>query len=236
MSAPPQFVYTTEKEWKDCGRFWEHNAKQGTKEWLNARIGRVTSSNSGALAGKSSFKTPEEIGQIIAGVKVEEFSEKNKGYMLHGHLHEPSIRLWFAKQNNLEIVERGLCVYKEDITIGASVDGDILGTDGCIEIKCPQKMYRGLQTYIDNVAHGWKPEPNFYSHIYDCHLIQCLQGCFVLGKKYCIYIVYCVETQQVFTQKINFCQKLWDEHYSLIKKNYALYVAPHLKGYPTVPK
>jgi hypothetical protein len=225
------------KEWIDRGRYWENVENQGTEKWKEVRIGRNTSSTTGALAGKSSFKTPEEIGQIIAGVKVEEFAPKNIEYMAWGTKYEPFVRDYFAKQNNLQILERGLCVLKSDITLGASVDGDIIGTDGCIEIKCPQKMYRGLQSYIDNVAHGWIPPQGYLEHIFPTHVTQCMQACFVLGKKYCVYIVYCVDTQQMFTQKVNFCQKYWDEHYAVVKKNYALYVAPHLKNskYPLIP-
>ena len=216
-------------EWIDRGRYWESFHKQGTEKWKEARIGRNTSSTTGALAGKSSFKTPEEIGQIIAGVKVEEFSKKNLAYINHGSAWEKFVRDYFAKQNNLDILERGLCVLKSDITLGASVDGDIIGTDGCIEIKCPQKMYRGILSYTENVEHGWVPPADYYEHILPTHLHQCYQNSWVLGKKYCVYIVNCTFTGQIFTQKISFSQKYWDEVYPIIKKNYELYVRPHLK-------
>ena len=198
----PGFIYTTEKVWIDRGRYWEHTAKQGTQPWKDARIGRVTSSNSGALAGKSTFKTAEETGEIIAGIKEEVFSEKSIEYMAHGTLHETKGRQWFEETYKCKVIERGLCVLKSDYTIGASVDGDMINSDGCIEIKCPQKMYNSILTYTENVSNGWKPPYNFYDHIFPTHLAQCMQACYVLGKKYCIYIVYCVSSGQVFTQKI----------------------------------
>lgn len=232
----PQFIYTTEKVWIDRGRYWEHTAKQGTEAWKDARKGRVTSSNTGALAGKSTFKTAEETGEIIAGIKEEVFSEKSIEFMKFGHQYEPEARKWFEDTYKCKVVERGLCVLKEDVRIGASVDGDYIDGDGCIEIKCPQKMYNSILTYMDNISNGWKPPPNFTSHIFSTHLAQCMQACYVLGKKYCVYIVYCVSSGQVFTQKINFCQKWWNEHYFLIDKNYKQYVLPHLKEkYPTNP-
>ena len=216
-------------KWLDRGVFREYSAPQGTADWLAARIGIVTSSTGGALAGKSTFKTPEEIGKIIAGVEKEVFSEKNIDYMRHGTETEPFARIWFEKNYNCKVLERGLCVSKADPIIGASVDGDIIGTDGCIEIKCPQKMYRALATYTENVSHGWIPPPDYFEHILPTHYYQCQAASAVLGKKYCIYIVYCTFTGQVFTQKIPFSQKYWDEVYPIIKKNYELYVRPYLK-------
>jgi len=234
----PKFIYTTEKVWLDRGRYWEHMAKQGTQAWKDVRKGRITSSNSGALAGKSTFKTAEETGEIISGIKEEVFSEKNIQFMEHGHRFEEKARTWYEDTYKCKVLERGLCVLKSDIRIGASVDGDIINDFGCIEIKCPQKMYNSILIYMDNISNGWKPpHNNFYDHIFPTHLAQCMQACYVLGKKYCVYIVYCVSSGQVFTQKINFCEKWWNEHYLLLNKNYNQYVLPHLKGtsYPLIP-
>jgi hypothetical protein len=233
----PSFVYTTEKVWIDRGRYWEHTGKQGTQPWKDARKGRVTSSNGPALGGKSNFKTPEEIGEIIAGVREEVFSEKSIEYMTHGTITEPKSRKWFEDTYKCKVLERGLCVLKSDTRFGASVDGDIIDSDGCIEIKCPQKMYNTLLNYMENISHGWIPPNGFVSHIFPTHLYQCLQACYVLGKKYCIYIVYSVSTEQVFTQKIVFTEELWREHYNEMKKNYQIYVVPHLKDsqYPLIP-
>ena len=216
-------------KWIDRGHYIESSAEQRSKEWLDARIGIVTSTTGSALAGKSSFKTPEQIGKIIAGVETEVFAEKNLEYLNHGVENEGPTRLWFEKTYNCKVLERGLCVSKADPLIGGSVDGDIVGTDGCIEIKCPQKMYRGILSYTENVEHGWVPPPDYFEHILSSHLYQMQQICWVLGKKYCIYIVNCTFTGQIFTQKIPFSQKYWDEVYPIIKKNYELYVRPHLK-------
>jgi len=221
-------------EWREYDNFWEHTAEQGTEAWKNARIGRVNGSNSGAITGKSRFKSPEETGKIIAGVETEIFSEEALERMNHGTKMEPLVRNWYEKEYNCSVLERGLCVLKSDVTIGASVDGDILNTDGIIEIKCPVKMYQPLLTYMENVEHGWKPEKEYVGHIWETHYCQMQQGMFVLNKKYCDYIVYC--EPQVFTQRINFNPEFWKEHYSVIKKNYNKYVLPYLKsGYPGLP-
>ena len=238
----PNFVYTTEtknifsKDWKDCGNFWEHVAEQGTDEWKNARIGRVNGSNSGSMGNKSRFKTAEETGKIIAGVATETFSPEALERMNKGTKNEPVVRNWYEKEYNCKVLERGLCVLKTDITIGASVDGDVLNTDKIIEIKCPVKMYRPLLTYMENTEHGWKPEKDYVGHIWETHYCQMQQGMFVLNKKYCDYIVYSDSDSQIFTQRISFNPVFWKEHYKLIKENYNKYVLPHLKpGYPISP-
>ena len=216
-------------KWVDRGKYVEFTAPQKSESWLQARIGIVTSTTGSALAGKSSFKTPEQIGKIIAGVETEVFSERSLEHMKRGNDNETPTRIWFEKTYNCKVLERGLCISKSDPLIGGSVDGDIVGTDGCIEIKCPEKMYKGILSYTENVEHGWVPPADYYEHILPTHLHQCMQNSWVLGKKYCIYIVNCISTGQIFTQKIPFSQKYWDEVYPIIKKNYELYVRPHLK-------
>ena len=223
--------------WKDCGVFWEHSAPQGTEEWKNARKGRINSSNSGSMSGQNNFKTPEEAGKIIAGVEEDNFSQKSIEVMAHGTKYEPYARNWYEKKYNCKATERGLCVSKYDITIGASVDGDIIGTDKIIEIKSPQKMYTPILNYLENIDHGWKPEKNYVDHIWKSHFCQIQHAMFVLDKKYCDYIVYCTSTSQIFTQRIKFDPDFWKQHYLKIKENYKLYVQPYLAGtpYPIIP-
>lgn len=224
------------KEWLDRGNFFEHISKQGTDSWKNARIGRVNGSNTGALGGKSTFKTPEQVGKYIAGIEVEEFKQKNLDAMAHGHKYEDAARKWYENVYKCKVLERGLCVLKSDHKIGASVDGDIIETEGLIEIKCPQKMYKPILKYMSMKEQGWSPPPNFYDHIWGTHLYQCLQAMFVLKKKYCDYIVYSTEEQQVFVQRIYFNSQLWNEHYSIVCANYQTYVRPYLlPGYPLIP-
>ena len=219
--------------WKDRGHYYEHCEKQGTEKWKDARVGRINSSNSGAMADKSRFKSAEETGKIIAGVVEDNFTPEAIERMNKGTLYEPTARKWYEKNNKCKALERGLCVLKSDITIGASVDGDVLNSDGIIEIKCPQKMYRPILTYLENVEHGWKPEKGYHDHIWETHYCQMQHGMFVLNKKWCDYIVYCVESSQVFTQRVDFNPEYWKEHHSVIKNNYNKYVYPYLKnGYP----
>lgn len=223
-------------KWVDCGSCWEHTAPQGDPDWKLARLGRVTTSVSGAMAGRSTFKTPEEQGKYIAGYEKESFSQKAIERMDHGNDTEPEARDWYAKYTGYTIVERGLIVPKQDLTLGASIDGDVINTDGIIEIKCPLTMYYPLKKYMDQIKTGWKPPPNYHKHIWPTHYAQMQHAMAVTGKKWCTYIVYCTTDGSIFTQKIDFNQDYWNDHYITIKNNYERYVKPYLDGrYPIIP-
>jgi hypothetical protein len=70
--------------WVNRGDFWECLAPQRSQAWLDARLGRCNGTDTGPLAGLSSFKTPEEAGKNIAGVLQEVFKPENLEYMQHG--------------------------------------------------------------------------------------------------------------------------------------------------------
>lgn len=222
--------------WVDRGSYYENVAHQGSPKWLEARKGRVNGSNTGGLAGKSSFKSVEETGKIIAGVIEEQFKQKNIDAMAHGHKFEKIAREWYEKKYNCKVIERGLAVCKTDYRIGVSIDGEIVGQEGILEIKAPLKLWKPILQYMDAKSSGWKPPANYHDHIWESHYCQMQQGMFILKKKYCDYIVYSTEDRQVFTQRIFFDPVYWNNHYSIIKQNYELYVKPHLEDtYPLSP-
>lgn len=216
-------------KWIDQGSFYEHNVPQGDPEWLRARIGRITTSIIGALVGHSNLKTPQQAGLIIAGKVVETFDEEHQEFVEHGKRTEPIARDWFQKSNNFNIIERGLCVPKFDLLLGASVDGDVIDADMIIEIKSPQKIYSGIKLYLENCEIGWKPPKNYIGHILKTHYDQMQLGMKVLNRKYANYIVYCTFSGDCFVQKVLFDEKYWNEFlYPTAKRNYELYVLPHL--------
>jgi hypothetical protein len=223
-------------QWLDHGPYWELKAPQGDDIWLEGRLGRITTSVSGAMANKSKFKTPEEQGEIIAGVAEEDFTPEAIERMGHGTNTEPEARNWFMGIINQPIVERGLIVPKWDLTLGASVDGDIVNSDEIIEIKCPLSMYYPLEQYMDQLETGWKPPTDYFKHIWPTHYSQMQHAMAVMGKSFCHYVVYCTTESKVFTQKIPFDPEYWDAHYKQIKNNYRKFVEPHLNGrYPIMP-
>jgi len=224
--------------WIDRGNYWELKAPQGDPIWLDGRRGRITSSVSGAMADISRFKTAEEQGLIIAGIKEEYFTEEELARMGHGSKTEPFARNWYEGVINTKIIERGLIVPKWDPTLGASIDGEISGTDDIIEIKCPVNMYYPLEQYTDQINNGsWYPAPGYNRHIWPTHYAQCQHAMACTGKKNCVYIVYSTNDSKVFTQKIPFDPVYWEEHYNKIKENYNKYIKPYLSTeYPIMPQ
>ena len=236
LAVNNQNTQNSKSQWINHGSYWELSSPQGDDIWLEGRKGRVTTSVSGAMVGESRFKTAEEQGRIIAGVYKEEFSPEALERMNHGTEYEPTTRNWYSCKTKQKIEERGLIVPVWDFEIGASIDGDIIGTDGIIEIKCPVKMYYPLTQYTDQIKSGWVPPPKYYKHIYRTHLHQMQHAMAVMGKKWCIYIVNSTIDGLIFTQKIDFDKDHWNHYYPIIKNNYNKYVAPYLNvTYPIAP-
>lgn len=220
--------------WKEYNEFcWEHDASQGSDDWKEVHIGRVSGYICSALAGRSNFKTPEEAGLIIAGVK--ENIIENKDFVEHGHKYEEKARKYYEKKYNCKVKERNFIIPKDPILqwLGVSVDGDV-DNGGIIEIKCPQKMYKSILSYLKS-SNKYK---NYYNHIFTSYYDQMILGMKILGKKWCDYIVYCTFTNQVFIQRIPFNKKHWDNVlFPKLKENYEKYVLPHLdkSKYPISP-
>ena len=224
-------------QWIKHKNYWELKAPQGDQIWLEGRKGRITTSVSGAMAGRSRFKTAELQGKIIAGVDTEDFTDEAIKRMNHGTKFEAEARDWYEGTIDHKIAERGLIVPFWDTTIGASIDGDIVGTDCIIEIKCPVNMYFPLKQYMDQRSTGWVPPSDYFKHIWVTHFIQMQHAMKIMGKKFCVYIVYCTTDGSIFTQKIPFDPVYWENHYKIIKQNYKKYVEPHLDGtYPIIPR
>lgn len=213
--------------WMDRGRYLEHWAEQGSEEWKKARVGRITASVAGTLAGLNVFKSVESVAETILG-KEDVIPESNREDIERGQKCEAPTRKWIEKKYNYEIIERGLCVYKENKIIASSVDGDIVGEDCIIEIKHPRKMYRGLSDYMNAVNNGWQAPKDYYEHVLPTHFAQMQQGCFVLGRKWCLYVVRDIYEGKIFTQRIPFMSQYWDNFYKKILHNYSIHVEPLL--------
>ena len=207
---PPQ------SNWDEKRSYWLSSNPQGTDEWLADRVGRITMSKLGAVVGHSSFPRDlsdeeriDHAAKVIAGLVKEEFSDKSREVMAHGTATEPLAREWHAKKHNYTIVEHGLAVPKWNPYFGASVDGDILGTGGIVEIKAPKKMYYPLDDYLDDISQGRQFPPYYHDHIWATHYDQMQGGMAVFGKQWCDYIVFCTPEDRVFTQRIWFNPHYW---------------------------
>jgi len=107
---------------------------QGSEEWYQARIGRVTSSCFDKVLNKKTGR-----GLYMRKVAAEWISnEKEDSYtnaaMEKGKEREALARAAYETERNCKVDQVGLIIL--DNWIGCSPDG-LVGDDGLIEIKCP---------------------------------------------------------------------------------------------------
>lgn len=188
-------------DWRDCGSYWVNNAPQGSERW-HALRNRITASK----FHNTKRDNLQELAQSIVQPKQHAPNEA----MQHGIITEPLARDWYQRNYHCQVVEVGLAVPKWDTNIGASLDGDVVGTDGIIEIKCPQKMYAPIEEYLAKVKQGWKPPFGYHEHIWHSHYDQMQGGMAICNKKWCDYIVYCTPENKVFVDRIPFNRSYWD--------------------------
>ncbi len=124
------------------------SVQQGTEEWLETRVGRITASNADAVRSLRNVKRSKSLIKSIMGID----SVSNK-YTEHGKKNEPFGRSMYivnesVKHKDLSVSECGLVVSPTNPFMGASPDG--LVTCSCcsekrvLEIKCP---FNGWKNY-----------------------------------------------------------------------------------------
>ena len=146
---------------------------QGTPEWFDIRKGKVTASRAQAIASNG-----KGLETYINEVVSEYFSSAEKEHYsnIHterGHELEPVARSMYELMNNVVVDQIGFCEYNE--FVGGSPDG-LIGTDGMIEIKCPEdKVYFNIlmEEKIDS-GYDW----------------QCQMNMLILERKWCDLVYY----------------------------------------------
>ena len=109
---------------------------QGSPEWHAARLGVASASNFSKILAKGQGKTRKAYmlrlaAEILSSEPQETYSN---AAMERGIEIEPQAREYYEGLNGVKVEQVGFC--KLDDNIGCSPDG-LVGTDGGIEIKCP---------------------------------------------------------------------------------------------------
>lgn len=129
---------------------------QGTEEWFASRLGKVTASRvadviaktkSGYSASRDNYMA-QLICERLTGQKGESFTN---AAMQHGTDTEPLARSAYEALNGLLVEEVGFVQHPKIEMAGASPDG-LVGTEGMLEIKCPNTA-----THIDTLLNGTVP-------------------------------------------------------------------------------
>lgn len=117
--------------------------EQGTPEWLAERCGKITASRiadvmatlkSGQPAASRVNYCAELVAERLTGVPTESFDTPA---MRWGRECEPLARSAYEAHTGQLVEQVGLVMHPTITRSGASPDG-LIGTDGLIEIKCPQ--------------------------------------------------------------------------------------------------
>lgn len=114
--------------------------EQRTPEWYEARKGRITGSNVGAILGLSPYRTPEDVMRDMVR-EYHGLEREFKGNVAteYGTYHEAfALADYELEYNPVEkcgFITRGKW-------LGASPDG-LVGENGLVEFKCPYSLRNG---------------------------------------------------------------------------------------------
>jgi putative phage-type endonuclease len=130
---------------------------QRTDEWFKARLGKVTASRVADLMArtKSGYSTSranymaELICERLTGQPAERYSN---AAMQWGTDNEPHAKAAYAFLRDATVDEVGFVLHPTIADFGASPDG-LVGTDGLIEIKCPNTATH-LETLLTETVEG----------------------------------------------------------------------------------
>jgi putative phage-type endonuclease len=115
--------------------------QQGSEEWFQARIGKVTGSRvadvlartkTGFGASRGNYMA-ELICERLTGMQAERYTN---AAMQWGAETEPQARASYEIVSGVTVEECGLFIHSHIADFGASPDG-LIGEDGLVEIKCP---------------------------------------------------------------------------------------------------
>lgn len=222
-----------EGEWIDNKTYWTSVSSQGTPIWHKLRK-RLTASNLSTAIGHSPYpdNTPYNLALEYIGIRKKIIPVYNQKLIDDGIKNEPIVRDWYARTRNVTVKETGLSIPKWDYRIGASLDGEIVGTDGIIEIKCPQKVYNPLRKHFESISHGWEIPPFYHDHINITHYDQIMMGLAVCNKVWCDYVVCGLQEKIVYVDRVYFNIHYWDNVlYPGINNYFTNILEPLMKQY-----
>lgn len=151
--------------------------EQGTQEWLQMRLGKLTASRmADAKAKKDTAAYRNYVAQLVAERLTGQIGESfTNAAMAWGTEHEPLARAEYEIRFDAEVREIAFVDHPKIQWCGASPDG-LVGDDGLVEIKCPSTA-----THIDYLL-GQKPPAKYVPQM----ALQLL----CTGRKWCEFVSY----------------------------------------------
>lgn len=160
---------------------------------------RFTASEIYCLTGKNRYKSREKYFGEVLGLIPKTFD--GNVHTFRGQRLEPFVRETYEKNHETNVEEVGFVVPRWCPYIGVSPDG--LTDEGCIEIKCPVKIWKELIT--DGVIKGE-------------HYAQMQMAMIICDRPWCDYVVYSEADNEYFEKRVSKDVDYWDnELYPAIK-------------------
>lgn len=169
---------------------------QGSPEWHQLRLGKVTASRiadvcartkTGYGAGRKNYMA-ELAAERLTGVQAEGFTN---AAMQWGTDMEPEARSAYQFHANKRVVQVGFVDHPSIAETGASPDGEV-SDDGLVEIKCPNTA-----THIETLLGGIVPEK---------YVLQMQWQMACTGRKWCDFASYdprLPESMRLFVRRVD---------------------------------
>jgi putative phage-type endonuclease len=157
--------------------------EQRTPEWFQARAGRLTGSVADAIlatlksggepAARRDLRVQLAI-ELITGMPVESDGYINRE-MQRGIDLEPAARSAYEAETGRVVRSTGF-IQDECLRVGCSLDGDVDGLQGIIELKCPKSA-----THIGYLKRGGMPSD---------YVAQVTHNLWVTGAAWCDFVSF----------------------------------------------
>ncbi len=154
---------------------------QGTLEWLQARLGRVTGSRakdvlaqikSGEAAARRDYRVELVTERLTGQPQDDTYVSKD---MQRGTDLEPEAFAAYETETG-SLVRRTGFIALDNLMVGCSLDGDVDNLSGLIEIKCPK-----MATHYRYLMSDKAPSE---------HRAQLLHNTWVTGAEWCDFVSY----------------------------------------------
>jgi putative phage-type endonuclease len=136
--------------------------EQGTPEWFAQRLGKVTASRIADIMAKTKTGVSASRGNYLAQLVAERLTGQSadtfkSGAMQHGTETEPQARMVYEAETGQIVMEVAMINHPTIEMSGASPDG-LVGTDGLVEIKCPNTSTHIASLMADKAPSGYIPQ------------------------------------------------------------------------------
>ena len=158
----------------------ETNIQQRSPEWFSQRTGKVTASRVSDLMAKTKSGPSASRASYMAQLITERLTQTpTEGFssaaMQWGTDTEPQARMAYELMTGEAVVETGFIPHPTIAGFGASPDG-LVGSDGLIEIKCPNSA-----THIETLLAGKVPSK---------YMIQMQVQMMCCGRDWCDFVSF----------------------------------------------